>query len=480
MGISGVLSFFAKKIHLKDIYRKVRYTMSKQIKIALLMAASLFMEIMDGTIVITALPQMAKDFQTSISQMSLLVSIYLVTVAIFLPLSGWIANYVGKKRVWLFAVLLFTGSSLGSALAKDFPFLLMMRIVQGISGALMTPTARLIVLEKTPARELLKMTSYFVWPALIAPAIAPVIGGAIVSNFNWHWIFLINIPIGFVIVILGISMIPKDTVFMRNKFDWVGFSGIAGASALLVLGAELATHSNISLITAGVLVIVVGLFIGMVTYNHLNKSKQPLFSLKALKITSFRISQSSGAVLWLSVGAMPYLLTLFLQNIFHWSAVVAGSYVLFIFLGNIGIKPFTTPIIRTLKYKGALFASFTLVLCSSIAMAFIAPTTYSFIIMAFAFISGVGRSLALTAFNGLNLSEIEPQDRNSANTLNAIVQTLAQGMGIAFISLMLHLLATMFDVDIAYSISFIILGVIMLFPIWEVLKVPNDIGSKTI
>ncbi|WP_199897325.1 MFS transporter [Listeria grayi] len=327
--------------------------MSKQIKIALLMAASLFMEIMDGTIVITALPQMAKDFQTSIAQMSLLVSVYLVTVAIFLPLSGWIANYFGKKRIWLFAVLLFTVSSLGSALAKDFTFLLTMRIIQGVSGALMTPTARLIVLEKTPARDLLKMTSYFVWPALLAPAIAPVIGGAIVTYFTWHWIFLINIPIGIVIVMMGISMIPKDVEFIRNKFDWIGFIEIAIASVLLVVGAEFATHSSVSLVTAGLIFIAVGLLLGAVIYNHLNKAKQPLFSLKALKITSFRISQSSGAVLWLSVGAMPYLLTLFLQNRFHWSAVVAGTYVLFIFLGNIAIKPFTTPIIRTLKYKGA-------------------------------------------------------------------------------------------------------------------------------
>lgn len=454
--------------------------MSKQIKIALLMAASLFMEIMDGTIVITALPQMAKDFQTSIAQMSLLVSVYLVTVAIFLPLSGWIANYFGKKRIWLFAVLLFTVSSLGSALAKDFTFLLTMRIIQGVSGALMTPTARLIVLEKTPARDLLKMTSYFVWPALLAPAIAPVIGGAIVTYFTWHWIFLINIPIGIVIVMMGISMIPKDVEFIRNKFDWIGFIEIAIASVLLVVGAEFATHSSVSLVTAGLIFIAVGLLLGAVIYNHLNKAKQPLFSLKALKITSFRISQSSGAVLWLSVGAMPYLLTLFLQNRFHWSAVVAGTYVLFIFLGNIAIKPFTTPIIRTLKYKGALFVAFGLVLLSSVAMSFIGQATYSVIIMALAFISGVGRSLALTAFNGLNLSEIEPQDRNSANTLNAIVQTLSQGLGIAFISLILHLLETIFTIDTAYSISFIILGVVMLFPIWEVIKVPNDIGSKTI
>lgn len=141
--------------------------MSQQIKIALVMAMSLFMEILDGTIVTTALPKMATTFSTSMSQISLLISAYLVTVAIFIPMSGWLANYFGKKKIWLLAVFLFTISSLGSALAPSFGVLLGMRMLQGFSGALMTPTARLIVFEKTPVDQLLKMTSYLVWPALI-------------------------------------------------------------------------------------------------------------------------------------------------------------------------------------------------------------------------------------------------------------------------------------------------------------------------
>lgn len=151
--------------------------MSKEIKIALLMAASLFMEILDGTIVTTALPKMSNYFHTSSATIALLVSVYLITVAIFIPMSGWMANRFGKKNIWMLAVLIFTLSSLGNALAPSFQILLGMRIIQGISGALMTPTARLIVLEKTPPSRLLYMFSYLIWPALIAPAIAPIVGG---------------------------------------------------------------------------------------------------------------------------------------------------------------------------------------------------------------------------------------------------------------------------------------------------------------
>lgn len=201
--------------------------MSQQIKIALVMAMSLFMEILDGTIVTTALPKMATTFSTSMSQISLLISAYLVTVAIFIPMSGWLAKYFGKKKIWLLAVFLFTISSLGSALAPSFGVLLGMRMLQGFSGALMTPTARLIVFEKTPVDQLLKMTSYLVWPALIAPAIAPIMGGAIITYLSWHWIFLINLPIGMSILILGYSLIPSDHDLIKNKFDWLGFVEMA-------------------------------------------------------------------------------------------------------------------------------------------------------------------------------------------------------------------------------------------------------------
>ena len=184
--------------------------MSREIKVALLMAASLFMDVMDGTIVTTALPRMAQNFNVSAATISLLVSTYMIAVAVFIPLSGWIAQRLGNKRIWLLAVALFTVSSLGSALAPNFAVLLTMRVIQGIAGAMMTPTARLIVLEKTPANQLLRMISYLVWPSLVAPALAPVIGGMFVTYFTWHWIFLINLPIGIIAFSIGMHLLPKD------------------------------------------------------------------------------------------------------------------------------------------------------------------------------------------------------------------------------------------------------------------------------
>lgn len=453
--------------------------MTKEIKIALLMAASLFMEILDGTIVTTALPRMSQYFSTSSATIALLVSVYLITVAVFIPLSGWMANRFGKKKIWIIAVIIFTLSSLSSAIAPNFSFLLIMRIIQGISGALMTPTARLIVLEKTPASQLLRMFSYLIWPALIAPAIAPVVGGFIVTYWNWQWIFLINIPIGLIIVLIGTKLIDSDKVKTEAAFDFLGFIEIAFSSGIILVGAEVATRGeNYWLIALGL--IILGLILGFVVFRHLKTIDNPLFSLDSLKVASFRICQTSGSVMWLCVGALPYILTIFLQTVFHWSAVKAGSYVLFIFVGNIGIKPFTNPIIRKLGYRGSLLSSFGMVFITSIALAFIQIDTLPIWIMFLALVSGVGRSLALTAYSGLSFSEIAPKDRNSANTLNAVVSTLAQGMGISLITVIVNLLQIYFSITLAYKLGFIFLGLLMLFPAIEVLFLPKNIGHATI
>ena len=220
--------------------------------------------------------------------------------------------------------------------------------------------------------------------------------------------------------------------------------------------------------------------LGFVVFKHLESIDNPLFSLDSLKVTSFRICQTSGSVMWLCVGALPYILTIFLQTVFHWSAVKAGSYVLFIFVGNIGIKPFTNPIIRKLGYRGSLLSSFGLVFVASIALAFIQIDTFPIWIMFLALISGVGRSLALTAYSGLSFSEIAPKDRNSANTLNAVASTLAQGMGISLITVIVNLLQFFFSITIAYKLGFAFLGLLMLFPAIEVLFLPKNIGHATI
>lgn len=374
--------------------------MSREIKVALLMAASLFMDVMDGTIVTTALPKMAQNFNVSAATISLLVSTYMIAVAVFIPLSGWIAQRLGNKRIWLLAVALFTVSSLGSALAPNFAVLLTMRVIQGIAGAMMTPTARLIVLEKTPANQLLRMISYLVWPSLVAPALAPVIGGMFVTYFTWHWIFLINLPIGIIAFLIGLYLLPKDEVKQARAFDVRGFIELALASVALLAGAEMVARTG-AVVWYGLILVVIGILLGMNVFFHLRKAENPLFSVDAMKVPTFRVFQTGGTIFQVTIASLPYVLTVLLQTVFGWTAARAGWYVLFIFVGNIGIKPFTNPIIRKMGFRGALVASFSMLALSSFALALVRPTSPAVWIMLLALISGVGRSLAFTSYNGL-------------------------------------------------------------------------------
>ncbi|KRM71341.1 MFS transporter [Lacticaseibacillus brantae] len=451
--------------------------MPKSIKIALLMAASLFMEILDGTIVTTALPKIAQTFGETNATVALLVSVYLITVAVFIPLSGWLARRFGQRRIWLTAVLLFTASSLGSALAPNFVVLLGMRMLQGLAGSLMTPTARLIVLEKTAPKDLLKMMSYLIWPALIAPAIAPVVGGALATYASWHWIFLINVPIGLMSWIIGLRLLTPDQPAPRTSFDLLGFIEIAAASLLLLISADSASqaHPNWWLSLA---LFILGLATTALVAYHLTHARAPLFAVSALKIPSFRISQTGGSILWLSVGSLPYLLTVYLQTVLHWSALAAGSLVIFIFIGNIGIKPFTTALIERLGYRNAIILALALILASGLGLGLMQATMPAAWIAALATVSGVGRSLALTAYNGVSLTEVAFEERNSANTLSAVTQTLAQGIGVAVVTLVVSLAGIFMPVNAAYQVGFAFLAVLMLAPIIEVWALPKTLGEQ--
>ncbi|MDR0899238.1 MAG: MFS transporter [Lactobacillaceae bacterium] len=453
--------------------------MTKEIKIALLMASSLFMDVLDGTIVTSALPKMSQAFNTSAATISLLVSVYMISVAVFIPLSGWLALRFGKKNIWLFAVVLFTLSSLASALSVNFSMLLSMRLLQGIAGSMMTPTARLIVLEKTPNDQMLRMISYLVWPALVAPALAPVVGGFLVTYMSWHWIFLINVPIGIVASLIGLHLIPRDTEVEKRKFDVTGFLELGFGSAFVLAGFELISRGQ-SAANLGITLLLIGVLLILITYVHLKKSSNPLFSISALTIKTFRISQTGGTLFNITVAGLPYVLTILLQTIFGWSAAKTGWYIMFIFIGNIGIKPFTNPIIRKLGFKGALISSLGSLILSAVGLSFINKETPAMIIMFLALISGAGRSLTFTAYNGLQFTEIPPTDRNSANTLTAVTQSMGQGLGISLMTVLIQLFALSLGTIKAYSLGFIILALFSVVPLIEVLALPKNAGQEAI
>ncbi|MGQ2284473.1 MFS transporter [Leuconostoc pseudomesenteroides] len=445
--------------------------------IPLLMGLSLFMEMLDSTIVTTALPQIKSSLQITSASASLIISIYMIAIAIFIPLSGWLAKKYGNKTIWLLAIIMFTISSVGSGLASNLTLMLSMRLLQGFSGALLVPIARLIVLENTPSQNLLKMISYVIWPALIAPAIAPFIGGVLSTYWSWRLIFMINVPIGMVLFIIGNNVLQHDIdrTDKSTSFDWIGFALISLASSSLLIALDIISSKKVlNLLSIVLLLIFISSTIG--TVKHLIKATLPLFSIRALRFPSYKVSQFGGSIMWLTVGAIPYLSTIFFQNAFHWSAIKTGSFVLFIFVGNIAIKPFANSIIQKLGFKKSIIVSLLLIFITTFMIGMLTGQINQFYIIAILTLSGVGRSLALTAYNGMSLVEIPFDERNSANTLAAVSQNLSQGIGISLVTICFSVLNQYQSVLNAYRLTYFLLGIIIIVPIAEIIVQSQSIG----
>lgn len=446
---------------------------------ALVVAAALFMQMLDSTIVTTALPQIATDLSVNQSSASLLVSVYMLFAAIFIPLSGWMAKKMSRKTLFLLAVMLFTLSSVAAGLVNNLAYILVMRAIQGMAGAMMVPVGKLIILENVAAKNLLQILSFLVWPALIAPAIAPLLGGYVISAFSWHWIFFLNLPIGLGILLAGYLLIHDQNDWEEAPFDLVGFLLVALAAGLILVAAEVLSR-GLPLLAVGSAILTLGIFFAFLAFRHLQKVEQPLFALDALKIKSFRIYQTGGSIFWMTIGALPYLLTLLLQVPFHWSAIEAGTYVIFIFLGNLAIKPFTTPIIRRTGYKYALVIALGLATMTTFLMAAFTIETAKPWIAFVAFVSGVGRSLALTSYNSLAFAELSKKEKNAANTLQSVMQMLSQAFGVGFVATLVALFSKMFVTSLAYQVTLFLVALISLYPLLEVLTLPKNVGEKTL
>jgi Arabinose efflux permease len=450
---------------------------SNEKQVALLMGLSLFMEMLDSTIVTTALPQIKNSLHITSVNASLIISVYMIAVAIFIPLSGWLAKKYGNKTIWLLAIIMFTVSSVGSGLASNLTLMLSMRLLQGFSGALLVPIARLIVLENTPPQNLLKMISFVIWPALIAPAIAPFIGGVLSTYWSWRLIFMINVPIGMALFIIGNKVLQHD-IEHENKnttFDWIGFALISLASASLLVALDIISSKKVlNMLSIVLLLIFISGIIG--TVKHLMNAISPLFSIRALRFSSYKVSQFGGSIMWLTVGVIPYLSTIFFQNAFHWSAIKTGSFVLFIFVGNIAIKPVANSIIQRIGFKNTIICSLFLIFITTLMIGTFTNQINQFYIIAILTFSGIGRSLALTAYNGMSLVEIPYDERNSANTLGAVSQNLSQGIGVSLVTISFSIL-NQYQPDLdAYRLTYFLLGIIIIVPIVEIIIQPQSIG----
>jgi EmrB/QacA subfamily drug resistance transporter len=450
--------------------------------LALLVAGTFFMENLDGTIIATAAPTMAADLGVGAVDINVAITAYLVTIAVGIPVSGWLTDRFGGRRVLLWAVATFTVASALCAISGTLPLLVGARVLQGIGGAMMVPVGRLVVLRATAKRDLLDATAYLTWPALLAPVLAPALGGWIVSVASWHWIFLINLPLGVVAFVVAARIVPQERSPVLRPLDWVGFLFCAGFLLCLLVGAELVGASSGVGWSRLLLITAAGLVLAGVSWWWLRRSDHPLLRFGALRQQSFRVGNVSGSVYRMVISAAPFLLPLLFQVGFGWSPVLAGGLVLLLFVGNVAIKPVTSPLIRRLGFRAVLIVSIAAGAVVFGLVATLSATSPLPWIAVLLVLSGIFRSIGFSAYNSLQFADIDPRHMSDANTLASTLQQLAAALGIALAAVVVRLADDQLGPSVLpawpYRVAFLVLAGSMIWPLVGAVRLHRRAGDE--
>jgi EmrB/QacA subfamily drug resistance transporter len=400
------------------------------ILIALLVAGGQFMEMLDGTVITTAIPRMAQSFHVHPVDLNLGITGYMIMLAAGIPLSGWAAERFGARTVFASAIAIFTGASLLCGLADGFWAFFFARILQGLGGAMMVPVGRLVVLRKTPKADLIRAIALLTWPSLVAPILGPVVGGFLTTYASWRWIFFLNLPIGMAGLLATFALIDNARAGERRPLDWTGalLSGV-GAVAF-VYGASLLGTAAGS-VPLGVGLLILGVAGAWATVRHARRHRAPLVEFGALRVFAFACTLRGGSLVRIAISSAPFLLPLMFQLGFHRSPVEAGSLLLVLFVGNLGIKPFTTPMMRRFGFRTVLIVNGGLLTATFAGFALLTQRSPLWLELPLLLLAGVTRSTQFTAMNTLAFAEVPPGGLTSANTLYNLSQQVTFGLGVA-------------------------------------------------
>ncbi|HBY4337942.1 MFS transporter [Klebsiella pneumoniae] len=451
---------------------------------ALLVAGAFFMEFLDGTVIATALPDMARDFGVTAVELNIGISAYLITLAVLIPASGWIADRFGARAIFTLALAIFTLASVFCGLSTEVHIFVAMRILQGVGGALMVPVGRLAVLRTTPKHQLIKAIATLTWPALVAPIIGPPLGGFITRYASWHWIFFINVPLGLAAIILSLRIIPDIRETERRSFDLSGFITTSVAMVSLVTAMERLGDRQPQIWPTLALA---ALGFGCLLYSirHFRRAAAPMVRLDALQVPTFRVTMYGGSLFRASISAVPFLLPLLFQVGFGMDPFHSGLLVLAVFVGNLTIKPATTPLIRWLGFRRLLLINGALNVCSLLACALLTPQTPVWAIMLILYLGGVFRSIQFTGVSTLAFADVPAAQMSDANTLFSTASQLAVGLGITLGAIGILLGEQVGDwlhltelPGISFRLSFVFIALICLVGMIDSLHLAKTAGSS--
>ncbi|MBB5214684.1 EmrB/QacA subfamily drug resistance transporter [Parapusillimonas granuli] len=449
--------------------------------IPFIVGCALFMQMLDSTVVATALPAMAEALDTSVVRMNVAITSYLLAVAVFVPVSGWAADRFGSRRVFLAAVALFTLSSVTCALSASLAQLIVSRVVQGLAGAMMVPVGRIILLRKIPKKDLLKAMSFLSMPALFGPIIGPPLGGFLVTYFSWHWIFLINVPVGIAGIFLILHYIRDDYPALPQKLDWPGFLLSAISIAALVSGFEAVGHQALPPLQLLTL-IAVGIACAFLYVRHARRSEHPIIDLSLLRTPTFAISTLGGNLCRFAVGATPFLLAIMLQVGFGLTPFAAGMITFTSAGGALLMKLAAAPVIDRMGFKRVLVVNALLTGLFVALCALFRADTPVWLMALVLVIGGFFRSLQFTAVNTLAYADLGAAQMSRASSFSATAQQLGISVGVACAAVTLNLSmswrggAELELIDIVWG--FIVIGLITAGSAFSFMKLEPDAGAN--
>jgi EmrB/QacA subfamily drug resistance transporter len=398
--------------------------------IPLIIAVALFMENMDSTVIATSLPAIAADIGTNPLALKLAVTSYLLSLAIFIPASGWTVDRFGARTVFRAAIAVFVIGSIGCAFSSSLTDFVIARIVQGMGGAMMTPVGRLVLVRSIPKRELVSAMAWVTTPALIGPVLGPPVGGFITTYATWHWIFIINVPIGLLGIVLATRYIEDIRAEKHERFDIAGMVlaglGIAGiAFGLSVLGMNFLPWTVVASLVGG------GAIFFAAYIVHARHTPTPALDLTLFRQRTFRSSVVGGFIFRIGIGALPFLLPLMLQVGFGMSPFQSGMITFASALGALSMKVAATTILRRFGFRTVLVANAIISAAFLAACASFTQTTPVAAMLALLLVGGFFRSLQFTSVNTLAYAEIENARVSRATALVSVAQQLAISAGVA-------------------------------------------------
>ena len=392
-------------------------------------AMAFFMQALDATILNTALPAIAQSLNRSPLAMQSAIISYTLTVAMLIPVSGWLADRFGTRRIFMLAVSLFTLGSLACALSNSLGMLVVFRIVQGVGGAMMMPVARLALLRAYPRSELLPVLNFVTMPGLVGPILGPVLGGVLVTWASWHWIFLINIPIGIAGLLYARKYMPDFTT-PRRRFDMTGFllfglSLVLFSSGIELFGEKLvATWLALTIVFSSVLI-----FYAYI--RHARRHPSPLIALPIFKTRTFSVGIAGNIASRLGTGCVPFLMPLMLQVGFGYTALIAGCMIAPTAIGSILAKSTVTQVLRWFGYRKTLFGITVIIGVMIAQFALQSPSMEVWLLILPLFILGMAMSTQFTAMNTITLADLNDENASSGNSVLAVTQQLSISLGVA-------------------------------------------------